>query len=213
MSLLQPIRVSTILTAVATLTAISSPLKADPIPQTLSYQSLGTIGGTAGVGIGSFTLAPSQGTAEIPGAFTLGTFQAEPLPDGAGLTYTNLPFSIDIQFRDPSSTSSTPPVTDIVVQGVLNGTVTGTQASSVVASITSIEQNWATGTPLLSPTNLMIAVPQLLAPSGINGGVTPLIGQLSMPDPVPEAATVVLWGVGIALVARRSLRRKASFCA
>src|SRR5262249_41468120 len=110
--------------------------RAAPIPYTTS----GTVGATAGVPIGNFDFVPASGTLLLPGAFSLGRFSARPLQDGASLTFHDMPYYIDVTITSPASTGSgSPDVTSgLMIQGLLNGTVTGTSSSDVLATVTSV---------------------------------------------------------------------------
>ena len=126
------------------------------------------------------------------------------MPNGASLTFTDMPFYISVQFdtngNSPSDSSF------LNIHGMLNGTLTGTSNSNVVATVTSVQ---ATG-PIPLPFSLNsfnVLTPQTLAPSGIDGGTTALIGQitaLSTPEPTPLALLGILV-VGTAL--RSGIRR------
>ena len=71
----------------------------------IAYSTTGNIGTMAGVPIGSFNFNSTSGTLVGPGIFSLGSFAARPLPEGAGLTYHNLPFYINVTFT-PAATGS-----------------------------------------------------------------------------------------------------------
>jgi hypothetical protein len=160
------------------------------------YQSWGDIGATAGVPIGSFDIMPSNGTLLTPGTFSLGSFQARDLPDGAGLTYTNLPFYIHVDFS-PQGSHSWSDSSELFVQGVLNGTVTGRTSSDVVATLTSVQSTGPSPLPFpLSSVNIL--TPQTLAPSGINGGITSLMAQVKaspQPPAIPEPTPLAMMGI------------------
>src|SRR5262249_59445515 len=103
------------------------------------------------------------------------------------LTYHNLPFYIEVAFYPQGQNGPVPlgPSSSLAIQGVLNGTVTGTSSSDVVATITSVQ---ASGPGILPfpLDSFNILAPQTLAPSGINGGITPLIAQVAaVPEPTP----------------------------
>ena len=99
-------------------------VKADPI----GYLSSGYIGNPTGAPIGNFVIAPTNGTFLDPETFAVATFQAENLPSGAGLTYTNMPFDISVNFY-PQPTNSPVDPSQLSIQGVLNGTVTGSECT------------------------------------------------------------------------------------
>ena len=103
----------------------------------INFTTSGNIGNPSGTSIGNFTYNPSSGVLLPPGTFSLGSFSAQPLPDGAGLTYTHLPFFINVTLQPqglPASSAS-----QLNIQGEFNGTITGTSSSSVVATVTSVQ--------------------------------------------------------------------------
>jgi hypothetical protein len=165
--------------------------------------SSGDVGYPAGVPIGNFSFNATSGTLLGPGTFSLGTFVASPLPEGAGLTYNNLPFYITVWFNSQGpinfSTSS-----ELSIRGVLNGTVTGSMSSNVVATVTSMQSFGPDPLPF-SLDSFNVLTPQTLAPSGINGGNTAFMAQLNaIPEPGPLAMMGLLAGWA---VLRLSLRR------
>ena len=187
---------------------------ADPItPNPLwTYQTSGDVGATAGVPIGSFDFEGTSGTLLTPGSIALGQFVARDLPPGSGLTYNNLPFYITLDVYPSPPGSNRQFASEIDLRGVLNGTVTGTSTSSVTATITSIEQaGWSH--PVLPLSAIRVDVPQVLAPSGINGGHTTLTATIGpfvpIPIPAPEPGTLAIFGLaGLGLLAHRVSRRR-----
>jgi hypothetical protein len=165
----------------------------------IDYTTSGDIGTASGVPIGSFDFNSTSGTMLPPGVFSLGSFAARALPDGAGLTYHNLPFYIDVTLRPqgpPGSGTSVMP-SGLSISGMLNGTVTGTTSSDVVATVTSVTQAGSAPLPF-SLSSFNVLGPQTLAPSGINGGITSLMGQVngaSPPPPIPEPTPLALMGI------------------
>jgi hypothetical protein len=150
----------------------------------------------AGVGIGNFYFNPASGTLPAPGTFTLANFQARPLPDGASLSYTNTPFYIDVMFTDASRPWLSG-LSSLMIKGVLNGTATGSTYSNVVATVTSVQSNGLNPLPF-SLDSFSVLSPQTLAPAGINGGTTAVIGQLTsmpQPAPIPEPTPLALLGI------------------
>jgi hypothetical protein len=176
-------------------------VKADPI----GYLSSGDIGNASGAPIGNFAITPTNGTLLDPGTFALATFQAEVLPSGAGLTYTNMPFYINVSVSSESPNSSVAP-SGLSIEGVLNGTVTGSNASDVVATVTSIQSIGPNPLPF-SLNSFSVLGPLTLAPGGVDGGTTTLMGQItdqSVPEPTPLAMMALLAiGAGLRLGMRR----------
>ncbi len=177
-------------------------VRADPIV----YQSYGDVGVAGSAPIGSFSLNSTSGTLIGPGSIALATFQAPTVPTGATLTFTNMPFYISVDFHPDSQNSD---ASVLSINGMLNGTLTGTSNSNVVATVTSVQTTGPDSLPF-SLDSFNVLAPQALAPSGINGGTTTLIGQItamSTPEPTPLAMLGLLAGwVAYRMVLRRSRR-------
>ena len=175
-------------------------VRADPIP----YSSSGYVGAQGGDPIGNFSIDATSGFLLGPGSLQLATFQAPTVPTGATLTFTNMPFDISVQFDTNGNSPSD--LSFLNLQGMLNGVLTGASDSSVVATVTSIQSSGPVPLPF-SVSSFDVLTPQTLAPSGIDGGSTTLIGQvsaMSMPEPTPLALLGIL-AVGTAL--RSGIRR------
>jgi hypothetical protein len=139
-----------------------------------------------------------------PGSLALGSFDAEALISGS-LTYTNLPFYINVTFSSQGSSGVTYP--ELAIQGVLNGTTTGSSSSDVIATVTSV-QTVGTGA-LPFPISSFVLGPQMLAPSSVNGGQTALVANIepaAVPEPTAMAMMSLLagWGVYRLLLRRRN---------
>jgi hypothetical protein len=121
----------------------------------------------------------------------LGSLAAQALPTGLGLTYEHLPFEIDATFQTQGS--SGPETSTLKLQGEINGAIMGTTSSTAVATVTSVQ---ATGPDALPfPVSSFDFSPQAIAASGVNGGTTPLTGQVSsIPEPTPLAIVALLAG-------------------
>jgi hypothetical protein len=195
-------RLHTLILTLALSVWVASAAKADP----LTFTTDGTVGGGTSGPIGFFG---NNGELLTPGAFSLGQFQAPSLPDSASLTYNNTPFSVDVTFTASGGATS-----DVVIKGVLNGTITGNNTSDMLATATSITQSGTA--PLPFPINTMSVLgPQTLAPAGMYAGVTDLYAFISFNPagetlPVPEPTTFALFGTVLAgLGLRRRLRVRA----
>ncbi len=176
----------------------------------IQYSSGGDVGNSAGVPIGNFDISYMNGTLLTPGSFTVADFQAEALPTGAGLTYSNMPFYVDVTFNNPQQTNNGfYDEASLNIQGVLNGTVTGSTSSNVEATVTSTSLQY-TGPSFLpfSASSITFLTPQTLAPSGINGGITPLVASIALATPLPEPTPLVMMEVLAGWAAVRLVRRR-----
>ena len=197
------IRLRSAVIALGFFACASTGAKADGI---LTYGTSGFVIGTSGVTgtpaitYESVTNANVDPTSNLP----LGEFQVAALPTNQTTVYNNTPFSFNLL---PSQFNGSPLAnfTELSVSGVLNGTLTGNEASSVVATINPIPNDTfklgdATSTLTDLPTTL------LLVPAS-SGGVTTLEGSittLGSPAPAPEPSTIALF---LSTVGGLALRR------
>ncbi|WP_422928436.1 PEP-CTERM sorting domain-containing protein [Singulisphaera sp. PoT] len=162
----------------------------------ITYSTSAWIDGNFGPGASPISLGTSSGTLYTPGSINLGTFNTSlSLPESASLTYANTPFTIDVYFNTSSGTSI------LQVNGLLNGTITGTTSSTLQASVASVTN--IGGNPLPFPLDTF----QVLAPQTISpGGASPLYAYVSYN--VPEPTTLALCGSVLAGLAVRRMRRR-----
>ncbi len=195
--------------------------------QTFAYSTSGDIAGMTGDTPVQFLGQPDTGTNTLttPGSFILGMIQASPLPSSATLTYNNTPFTIDLIVHDYQ-----PPVPGLVyptafanyadykISGVFNGSITGAGASSMYATVTSIDATIGgyTNTPPFPVEDLKISVPQgITAPNGPIDGYSLLTAQVvipgfPLPPAAPEPTSIAAFAAALAGWAlRRKLRRAA----
>jgi hypothetical protein len=93
------------------------------------------------------------------------------------------------------------------IMGLLNGTVTGTTRSDVMATIMSV-QPYGMAPPPFPLANFHVDAPQRLAAPGVNGGRTTLNARIDpVPPPIPEPTS---WAVfALALVSGLHRLRRA----
>ena len=190
------------------LIGLASPdtVTAAPLSGVLTYHTTGNVGNYTGAPVGSISF---DGTWSIPlltpGSISLGQFVSRPLPEGAGLTYHDMPFYITLVAEQGDGGYDT--TSGLSIAGLLNGTVTGTTQSDVMATITSVQPYGMA--PLPFPlSNFHVDAPQLLAAPGVNGGRTTLNVRIDpFPPPIPEPTS---WAVfALALVAGLHRLRRA----
>lgn len=189
-------------------------------PVLLNYDTLGsTISTTGTTGLDSGAASPIQfvpatgGFFLSPSSFSLGAFQASALADGKSVTYNNTPFNIKLTADQLNSQSGFQPnETPISISGVLNGTLSGANQSTVVATFTNPgDPGYTFATGLYQNTMKISDSPLTIVPSTTNNGLTTAQAVLtasSYTAPVPEPATMVLFAATIAgFGLRRKLRR------
>ena len=178
---------------------------------TQSYSTSDTIYGGGITGDNVLTFNPvSSGSFAGPSSIGLGAFVMSTLPDGVSTTYNNTAFSITFQPKDGNGMTVGSPAT---ITGTLNGTITGNDSSTVVATFnpTSLLPTVAGGG--LSTFSALDS-PLHLVPASA-GGLTTVQAQFipTNPVPAPEPTTLAILAtslVGVGL--RRKLRsgRKSS---
>lgn len=138
------------------------------------------------------------------GSRYLGQFLSAPMPPGVSTTYNNTPFSISllplgIQYNDTWYTSSLQPV---VLKGRLNGTVSGAEYSSVVASFDPVNP-WADivqgGLP--NANTFLSGIGPILLKGGSTTDATMTWQPVANPAPVPvpEPSTIAIFASGLAI--------------
>ena len=146
-------------------------------------------------------------TLTTPGTFSLGSFRVLGVRDGQTTEFKNVAFNIGMNFRsnDPAIDLSN---VHLGIHGLLNGTVTGDTSSDLTATLTSIS---AIGPMPFDTPEPRVLVPQILAPVGVNGGMTSLnvyLGPTSQPPSIPEPTTLAIFGVVLAVAGVHRYRRR-----
>jgi hypothetical protein len=203
--------------AVLALTALAwhaSSAQADGI---LSYHTSGGPGTADISGSPAISFVPVQsGSVDTASNISLGTFVVAALPSGESTTYNNTPFSLSLIADSFNGTA----VQDnpVVITGYLNGTVTGPNESSVVATFNPTTTNSfsiGSGSGTLNLSNSQ----ELLVPSSVNGGQTTLQATVNATSvgaaPAPEPSTIALFlsmvgGLGLRRVVQKRRQRAAA---
>ena len=181
----------------------------------MQYSTAGAIGttGISGPNVISFNSIPNgvftassnpTGTSN----FSLGEFVVAPLPDGQSTVYNNTPFRITYLTDAVGGQTPVPNDTPIQLTGVLNGTVTGSSVSTVVATFNNVNSSFQTGSMLNA---LTTDNARFLVPSTNNGGLSTaeardVIQPIPLATPEPTSVAVFLTAItGLGL--RRRLRK------
>ena len=177
----------------------------------MDYSTSGTVDstGVTGTPVIGFN-SVSSGSYTAPSSFSLGEFLVAALPSGNSTTYDNTPFHITYVTHQVDGSVPDVNGTPVVLNGVLNGTVTDGSQSNVIATFSPTgPAPFQTG----NFTNTMNVVDQSLSlvPSSTNGGRTTaqaqMIVQAVTPPAIPEPTTVAMFLTALAgLGLRRRLR-------
>ncbi len=165
------------------------------------YSTSGSVGGATEGGPPGTIWFRGIGTASpllAPGSISLGQFESRPLPEGAGRSYHDVPFHITMYIAEHNDDHSY--YSPMSIEGVLNGTVSGTTYSDVVATVTSaLPQTWKFPPPF-PLSSFHIDSPQLLDAPGVNGGRTTLNARIDdpIPPPIPEPASWAVFALALA---------------
>lgn len=198
------------------LAATPATTRAAALPPTSinDYNTSGTIKPSAGTVSGTNVISfnsVATGSFLAPSAFGLGEFLVSALPVGVSTTYTNTPFEISYIAQKVNGETPGENGTPTKITGVLNGTITGPNQSSVVAKFDPIEESEFRTGDFLNKISVNGMV--LLVPSSNNGGRTTaqatMTATYSPVPPVPEPATITVFLAAIAgLGLRRRMRAK-----
>jgi hypothetical protein len=205
--------------------AIVRPAVAAPMntSTTIDFTSTGWIGANPATNPGIMTGPVSfqgvtGGILTAPSAFGLGEFQVAPLPATVSVSYNNTPFQVTLALTE----SNGPPgmTTNVTIDGYLNGTLSGSNQSTVIASVASILPTGPTLSTPMTP-NLSLVTPLgdlnvpfslALVPASSGGGMTSFQADFGA-TPVPEPSTLAFFAMafgGIGLWRKRGVKRNVS---
>jgi hypothetical protein len=177
-----------------------------------NYSTSGWIGGSS---FGGLSFSGNSGAVAGPGALVLGSFynNNSSLPDGAELTFKDVPFTVNLTL---SSASGPYGYQNLVISGVINGSLTGSNQTSLLATVTGVTSTTGWNGPIVDPSDLTV-FPQTIAWSGsgsyYSGTASSLVAYISKtldPVPVPEPGAMLVFGAAMAgAVAWNRARRRA----
>ncbi len=197
-----------------TTTGMTGMTTSTPVSANITYNTSGLVGSTGITGKPVISFAPvSNSGLYTPSSLSLGTFVVAPLPDGQTTVYNHTPFAISYatQSINGQDQGASPPL--LTIQGFLNGTVTGSDQSNVVATFEPISNSTAAIGTLYTGTLSLPSPQRSLVPSTTFGGQSTAEGFIIVNKltTTPEPTTVALFlAAGAGLGLRRRLKARAS---
>ena len=198
-TMLKPLAMSVALLAIFSAGQIA---KADPV--TVSGTSSGTVTGSAAAFLSftgnAFTATTAGGVGAFSGADRIGTFV---LSSGAGETPVNGTFMLNLTFTTPTGINGGQATTyTATVAGVVSAPNTGGVRITFNNPIQTFTFSNASGSGTFS-----VELANLFVQSGDTGNLTAGLTGNQNPAAVPEPATMLLLGTGLAGVAARIRKR------
>ena len=190
--------------------AISGMISATARAGAIVYNTSGLIGSSGVTGTNVISFVPvSANSFTAPSTLSLGTFVVAALPTGQTTTYNHTPFAVSFGITTVNgvNVAANPPV--LTVTGFLNGLLSGSNRSTVIAVFDPIANpNIKVGPDFF--VNLSLPSPQrTLVPSTTSGGQSTAEGFVTLFHETPEPTAIALFivaGAGLGLV---RLRRRA----
>ena len=174
------------------------------------YDTSGLVGTTGINGTNAIKFVPvSQNSFTAPSTLSLGTFVVSALPDGQTTTYNHTPFAMSFAIKTVNgvNVAANPPL--LTLTGFLNGTLTGSNLSTVIAQFDPVADPKIVLGPELSVVLSLPSPQRSLVPSTTSGGQSTAEAFVQPVHLTPEPgvmALLVVVGAGLGL---RRLRRKA----
>lgn len=195
-------------TLLLTLAALAAPRAASA--GAIVYDTSGLVGntGVTGTNVISF-VSVSQNSFTAPSTLSLGTFVVAALPEGQTTTYNHTPFAMSFAIKTVNgiNVAANPPM--LTLTGFLNGTVTGSNLSTVIAQFDPISDGKIVLGPDMSVVLTLPSPQRTLVPSTTLGGKSTAEAFVQPFVRTPEPGVMALFAVVGAGVGLRQLRRRA----
>lgn len=225
-SCISPARLRRLTIALVVAAGLGAQVDASPIASTIYYQTdgwVGSVGQNAPDGAIAFTGAShATSPVSLPGTFSLGNFDIASLAANETLTASNTPFSVIVDIGVESAAKGPGQSwvsSEVEVSGVLNGTIIGNSQSSMVATVTSVQQVGSGTLPFPMSDFHVVLGPVAITPYDDNpvrwdlpgspfhySLSSPLTAQVSVVSSVPEPTTMAVLCAGLAGYAFRRRR-------
>ncbi len=173
------------------------------------YDTLGLVGSTGISGTAIISFVPvTHNSFTAPSTLSLGTFVVSPLASGSTTTYNHTPFAVSFAIKTINGINVSAVPQLLTVTGFLNGTITGSNNSTVIAVFDPISNSNIILGPNLAA-NLSLPSPQrTLVPSTTLGGQSTAEAYVDLFVTTPEPTSIAMFvalGAGLGLY---RLRRK-----
>lgn len=196
-------------------TGIAGASSSDP-SATVNYSTYGSIG--SGNSFAGISFSGTSGQAVAPGSLNLGSFLNvnSGVPVGSEITFNNVPFTINLTVTTPYNAPNWASQT-FTISGYLNGSLTGPNLSSLLATVATISESSYYNARLLDPAGLNLP-PQAIGWNGSGWGstYTTLAGYLAPGsikfEAIPEPTSILVFGAAgvVGLLMRGRLRSRAA---
>lgn len=189
--------------------AISGMVSATARAGAIVYNTSGLIGSSGVTGTNVISFVPvSANSFTAPSTLSLGTFVVAALPAGQTTTYNHTPFAVSFGITTVNgvNVAANPPL--LTVTGFLNGLLSGSNRSTVIAVFDPIANpNIKVGPDFF--VNLSLPSPQrTLVPSTTFGGQSTAEGFVTLFHETPEPTAIALFIVASAGLGLVRLRRR-----
>lgn len=207
MSLMTRRMFGTLTFSLAVAAALSAPRAANA--GAIIYDTSGLVGTTGITGTNVISFVPvSKNSFTAPSTLSLGTFVVSALADGQTTTYNHTPFAMSFAIKTVNGINVAAVPQLLTLTGFLNGTVTGSNLSTVIAQFDPVTD----GTIVLGPEmSVVLSLPspqRSLVPSTTFGGQSTAEAFVQPFVKTPEPGVIALFAVAGAGLGVHRLRRK-----
>jgi len=173
------------------------------------YDTSGLVGTTGISGTNAIRFEPiSKGSFTAPSSLSLGTFVVSALPDGETTTYNHTPFAMSFAIKTVDGVNVAAAPALLTITGFLNGTLTGSNLSTVIAQFDPIPDNRIVLGPDLEVFVTLPSPQRTLGPATTLGGQSSAEAFVTPKTIVPEPTSIALFAAVAAGLGWHRLRRQ-----